>query len=338
MKWVEALKVFNQGKPMWCVARKGTPEYDEVKRIMNSSKPEAVAKRNEERGEKVKEQLKEVASASEKRREEAKKKYAEKLTELSMQSRRMRVGLKSEIMTMVANKDNGNKVTEFQSVVDKIIVPQGSKEKENVEVTIFERPRGTTEWKKYMTGSCYITGRNNGRSYWETWRVRSFAEHLDSKERFASHMSFIEDRYAYENAERKSKATSQLTDLKIKSRKQISKKRFIDRNPKLMTDPFLLKILGEPEEDNQSSWEHLIGEIEKVKEGEEYELDHNDFAFPTDEDLTGKKVYVIFSYLQKVKFKDVPPKSRKLVPGYDMRLIYDTNEEGKSTKSLVLIH
>jgi hypothetical protein len=82
MKWIEALKVFNQGKGTWCVARKGTPEYDEVKRIMNSSKPEAVAKRNEERGEKVKEQLKEVASASSKRREEAKKKYAEKLAEM----------------------------------------------------------------------------------------------------------------------------------------------------------------------------------------------------------------------------------------------------------------
>jgi hypothetical protein len=82
MKWIEALKVFNQGKGTWCIARKGTPEYDEVKRIMNSSKPEAVAKRNEERGEKVKEQLKEVASASSKRREEAKKKYAEKLAEM----------------------------------------------------------------------------------------------------------------------------------------------------------------------------------------------------------------------------------------------------------------
>lgn len=82
MKWVEALKVFNQGKSSWCVARKGTPEYDEVKKIMNSTKPEAVAKRNEERGEKVKEQLKEIASASSKRREEARRKYAEKLAEM----------------------------------------------------------------------------------------------------------------------------------------------------------------------------------------------------------------------------------------------------------------
>jgi hypothetical protein len=82
MKWVEALKVFNQGKPMWCVARKGTPEYDEVKKIMMRDKPEAVAKRNEERGEKVKEQLKEIASASSKRREEARRKYAEKLAEM----------------------------------------------------------------------------------------------------------------------------------------------------------------------------------------------------------------------------------------------------------------
>jgi len=82
MKWVEALKFYNQGKSSWCVARKGTPEYDEVKKIMMRDKPEAVAKRNEERGEKVKEQLKEIASASSKRREEARKKYAEKLAEM----------------------------------------------------------------------------------------------------------------------------------------------------------------------------------------------------------------------------------------------------------------
>jgi hypothetical protein len=96
MKWLEALKVFNQGKGTWCIARKGTPEYDEVKRIMNSSKPEAVAQRNEERKVKATEQLKEVASASEKRREEAKKKYAEKLAEMEHSKKKEEEGKKQE--------------------------------------------------------------------------------------------------------------------------------------------------------------------------------------------------------------------------------------------------
>jgi len=57
MKWIEALKVYNAGK-MWCVPRKGTPEYDEVKKIMNRTKPAEVEKRNVERREKATEQLK----------------------------------------------------------------------------------------------------------------------------------------------------------------------------------------------------------------------------------------------------------------------------------------
>ena len=37
MKWIDALKIYNAGK-MWCVPRKGTPEYDEVRRIMSGGK------------------------------------------------------------------------------------------------------------------------------------------------------------------------------------------------------------------------------------------------------------------------------------------------------------
>lgn len=88
MKWVEALRIFNKNRGMWCIAKKGSPEYDEVKKIMNSSKPEAVAKRNEERKEKSTEQLKEVVSASEKRREEARRKYAEKIAEMEHHKKR----------------------------------------------------------------------------------------------------------------------------------------------------------------------------------------------------------------------------------------------------------
>jgi hypothetical protein len=33
MKWVQALKIFNEKKDKWCIPRKGTPEYEEVQRI-----------------------------------------------------------------------------------------------------------------------------------------------------------------------------------------------------------------------------------------------------------------------------------------------------------------
>jgi len=32
--WIEALKKWNAGKPAWCIPRKGSKEYDEVKAIM----------------------------------------------------------------------------------------------------------------------------------------------------------------------------------------------------------------------------------------------------------------------------------------------------------------
>ena len=32
--WIEALKEYNKGHNKWCVVKKGTPEYNEVKKIM----------------------------------------------------------------------------------------------------------------------------------------------------------------------------------------------------------------------------------------------------------------------------------------------------------------
>jgi hypothetical protein len=32
--WVQALKVFNEGKSEWCIPRKGSKEYDDIKRFM----------------------------------------------------------------------------------------------------------------------------------------------------------------------------------------------------------------------------------------------------------------------------------------------------------------
>jgi hypothetical protein len=63
MKWIEALKQWNSQKDMWCIPRKGTKEYDEVKAIMTSDKP--------------KEQPKEVKKQTEKEMKEMERMGAE---------------------------------------------------------------------------------------------------------------------------------------------------------------------------------------------------------------------------------------------------------------------
>ena len=37
MSWLDALKVFNAGGNNWCIPRKGTAEYDQVKAIMHGT-------------------------------------------------------------------------------------------------------------------------------------------------------------------------------------------------------------------------------------------------------------------------------------------------------------
>ena len=36
--WIEALKEYNKGSNSWCVVKKGTAEYDKVKKIMENIK------------------------------------------------------------------------------------------------------------------------------------------------------------------------------------------------------------------------------------------------------------------------------------------------------------
>ena len=43
MRWIDALKEWNKGSPTWCIARKGTKAYDEVKAIQAGKKIEAAA-------------------------------------------------------------------------------------------------------------------------------------------------------------------------------------------------------------------------------------------------------------------------------------------------------
>ncbi len=50
MNWLEALKVFNKGKK-WTIPKKGTPEYNEVKNIMDKGKKTTKTKKMKKGGE-----------------------------------------------------------------------------------------------------------------------------------------------------------------------------------------------------------------------------------------------------------------------------------------------
>lgn len=39
MKWTEALKIWNDGKGIWCIPKKGTDAYAEVMNIVNGIIP-----------------------------------------------------------------------------------------------------------------------------------------------------------------------------------------------------------------------------------------------------------------------------------------------------------
>jgi hypothetical protein len=45
--WITALQQYNGTKGPWCIPRKGTKEYDEVKSIMEGKKPKAEVKEKE---------------------------------------------------------------------------------------------------------------------------------------------------------------------------------------------------------------------------------------------------------------------------------------------------
>jgi hypothetical protein len=36
MKWTDALKIWNEGKGIWCIPRKGTEAHAEVMKILNA--------------------------------------------------------------------------------------------------------------------------------------------------------------------------------------------------------------------------------------------------------------------------------------------------------------
>ena len=51
--WIEALKIWNKGKPTWCIPKRDTVEYNEVKKIMNTGKQAKKAEVCECEGEKL---------------------------------------------------------------------------------------------------------------------------------------------------------------------------------------------------------------------------------------------------------------------------------------------
>jgi hypothetical protein len=60
MKWMEALKQYNSGKAMWCIPKKGSPEYFDVRALMNYDTAKDIEARNVERREKSVAQLREA--------------------------------------------------------------------------------------------------------------------------------------------------------------------------------------------------------------------------------------------------------------------------------------
>ena len=62
MRWIEALKMWNKqkSKGMWCVPKKGSEDYLEVRKIMDHAKPANIQKANEERAKTSLEQLRAV--------------------------------------------------------------------------------------------------------------------------------------------------------------------------------------------------------------------------------------------------------------------------------------
>jgi hypothetical protein len=51
--WMQALKIWNQGKEMWCVCqKKGTDDYNEVLAIMENNPPTLTKKKSKNKIEK----------------------------------------------------------------------------------------------------------------------------------------------------------------------------------------------------------------------------------------------------------------------------------------------
>ena len=97
MRWVDALKEWNKGSPTWCIARKGTKAYDEVKAIQAGKKIEASAE--------PKAEAKPMAQGINMREVQRKRKQKAKLEELKQSAKDVVASAMASIPAAAPRKD-----------------------------------------------------------------------------------------------------------------------------------------------------------------------------------------------------------------------------------------
>jgi len=97
MRWIDALKEWNKGSPTWCIARKGTKAYDEVRAIMAGKKIEAAAEPRAE--------AKPMAQGIDIREVKRKRKQKAKLEELKQSAKDVVASAMASIPAAAPRKD-----------------------------------------------------------------------------------------------------------------------------------------------------------------------------------------------------------------------------------------
>jgi hypothetical protein len=126
MRWVDALKLYNQGKGGWCIPRKGTKEYLEVRKIMGGSKPAPPTEKAMRAESKPKHLKEDVLGALRKVAEDAKHRNADKAKKLlaMMEEKRYEEGTRAIMEAMKARKELplGHQISE--DVIYREILPR----------------------------------------------------------------------------------------------------------------------------------------------------------------------------------------------------------------------
>ena len=114
MRWVDALKLYNQGKGGWCIPRKGTKEYDEVRKIMGVKAEKGLRKEDKPKHlkEDVLAQLRKVA-------EDAKHRNADKAKKLLAMMEEKKKG--TTAFTASEEAEGNKSVDEYMAKRQKLI-------------------------------------------------------------------------------------------------------------------------------------------------------------------------------------------------------------------------
>ena len=97
MRWIDALKEWNKGSPTWCIARKGTKAYDEVKAIQAGKKIEASAE--------PKAEAKPMAQGIDMREVQRRRKQKAKLAEMKQSAKDTVASAMASIPAVAPRKD-----------------------------------------------------------------------------------------------------------------------------------------------------------------------------------------------------------------------------------------